>query len=408
MGNQCVRLCGRPCRTRQNIEQRIESVYLFAPCVVTEAYCRGKALKFWEYLKDRPMKISHSISVFKLIISRPDFLNVETNSLISLLTPRFLAELNIQFLNLAYLAIYRIIKLPFFTNLKLKVYDSINSLSYLYPNEEVSIMEDIIKELFNCLSKPDKITKHEIEFFLRLISGMHSNLTENNSLDWRRIYGLVLDRILYLTEIDAELDLLTAYSGSLFENHFVHKGFFVYILDYLYSNQAWGSKSSAIFEAIIIKNSKYLRIQGPVLLELFLQYIKRHKNTQIKEVTQCILILLENCKEIETFNFSELFEKFIIQFYEVQNVLIQQVLIIWCQKSEILSFFKTFKNFLTKYQQFGPARIVLSQCRKRVKNEIKKKNVRLDFIQKLLDFLYECINLAQKEINSGVLKVRVK
>ena len=403
-----MRLCARPCKTLLKTEQRIEGIYLYAPSVVSEVYCRGKALKLWEYLKDRPLKVPSTVSVFKLFVLRPDFLKLEQNSWVSLLTLRFLAEQSIQFLNLAYLAIYHIMKLPFFSGLKLRVYDSINSLSHLYPNEEFSMLEDIVKELFRYLSRPERVNKDEIEFFFRVVTGMQSGLLEINSVDWRRILGMVLDRILYLPEVGGELGLLAAYSSSLFENHFGHKGFFVFILEYLYSNQAWGIKSSAIFESIIERNSKYLRIQGPVLLKLLLKYTQKHKHTSIKEVTESILMLLENCKEIETFNVSELFEKFVFQIYGIQPLLAAQVLFIWGQKSEILSFFKTFKSFLGKYQQPGPGRMVLSQCRERVESETRKKRVRLDFIQKLIDFLYECIALAQKDLDSGVLKVKIR
>ena len=186
MGSQCSRLCCRPFKKRLTIKERVQSIFTQAPSPPSELYCKHKAVKIYEYLKDRRSQIQNCISEFKLIISSiatESYAESETNITILLYSLRTLAEHLKEFLPITYNFLYQLMQNPYFIHVKVIVYETLRITTEMYPDENINDLEDIMIELIKYLSEPKNVSQHEIKLLSAIIVPLHDKSARNNFFD---------------------------------------------------------------------------------------------------------------------------------------------------------------------------------------------------------------------------------
>lgn len=404
MGSQCGRLCCRPCRKQLTLQQRIDNIFSQSPIQITEAYCRNKGSKLCEYLKDRRSQIPSCISRYKLLITQIPSESSERTSTIILLTLKSMTEQIKDFLNLTYLAILQILKMPYFTNLKTEVYETLKTVTSLYPDSEPHTLEDILSEILRYLAEPKNLTKQEINLLQNLLIPIHTKITENNVFDWKKLTELILDKIVSDSEAEEELELLRTFSKELFEASVIRDEFFKVLIQYLHTKEAWSKGSLRIFKAVIGNANEH----GSYIVKLLFEYLHRYKSLNLMSVGECIVIVLKNSEGIDTIYYSELFKRMIIKIVASNNTLGNEILDVWAQKANNSSFFKLFADVLLRGAKKTSYELIITGCKRKVEYELGRKKPSVHFLQGLLDIIYECVDSLRCNFSEVVFKVIAK
>lgn len=401
MGSQCGRLCCRPCRKQLTLQERIDNIFSQSPNQITEAYCRNKGTKLCEYLKDRRSQIPSCISRFKLLISQIQQESSERTATIILLTLKSMTELLKEFLNLTYLTILQILKMPFFSNLKSEVYETLKTVTNLYPDSEPHTLEDILNEILRYLAEPKNLTKQEISLLQNLLTPIHAKITENNVFDWRKLTELILDKIVADCESEEELELLNTFSKELFEGSVIRDEFFRNLIKYLHRKEAWGNGALRIFKAVTGNITEH----GSYVVKMLFEYLQNYKCLNLVNVGECLVVVIQKSENIDTIYYSDLFKKIMLKIIASNNELGSEILENWAQKANFLSFFKLFSEILLRGIRKTSHEIIINACKQKIELELNKKKSSAQFLHGLLDVIYECVGNLRYSFNDTVFKV---
>lgn len=398
MGSQCGRLCCRPFRKKLTLKERIESIFTQAPIMVTESYCRNKGLKLCEYLKDRRTQISSCVSEFKLKISHLTS-DSERSCTIILLTLKSMSESLKDFLHITYICILTSLKLPFFSNIKSEVYETLKTTTSLYPEEEANVLEDILNELLRYLTEPKNLTKQEINLLQNLLVPIHTKLAENSAFDWKKLTGLILERIITSGEVDDEVLLLETFCKELFEFGVIRDEFFKFLISFLHTKEAW-NKGAKIFESVMFN----LDDHGSVIIKLMTDYLLSHNSANLIGVAECMVVILNHIDSVNVINFSEKFKKVLTQLILADGQVASKVLKLWSFKVDSVSFFRLYRDVLIGNRKKG-AEVIVLECNKRIVSEMGKKKVLGQFLQSLVEVCFESIAGLKDKYSDFVFKV---
>lgn len=312
-----------------------------------------------------------------------------------------MTELLKEFLNLTYLAILQILKMPFFSNLKSEVYETLKTVTTLYPDSEPHTLEDILNEILRYLAEPKNLTKQEINLLQNLLTPMQTKITENNVFDWKKLTELILDKIVADSESEDELELLNTFSKELFEGSVIRDEFFRNLIKYLHKKEAWGSGALRIFKSVI----KNVTENGSYVVKMLFEYLQTYKCLNLVSVGECIVVVIQNCESIDTIYYSDLFKKIMLKIIASNNELGSEILENWAQKANSLSFFKLFTEIIIRGIKKTSHEIIINACKQKIELELNKKKPSAQFLHGLLDVIYECVSSLRYSFTETVFKV---
>lgn len=403
MGTQCSRLCCRPCRKKQTTRQRVQNIYTFAPIQLTENYCKNKAIKISEYLKDRRSQVKHCVQAFKVIIqSIPYDFNAESERyiMITIYSLRSLCEYSKDFLPITYLLLYTLMKLPYFSEVKSAVYETLRITTIMYPDEDVNALGDIMTELVKYLSDPKNVSKSEIKFLSSISAPLHDRIVENSCFDWRNLVELILERILANSEVTDELVLLSTLSKLLLNISSIGENFLIYLINFFDKNKSWSHDSSKIFDSIIQGNKKYFIEKSSTVLKVFVDYLLEKKNKDTILIVECLDLIIANSEVINTSHYSSSWKKVVLNIMKDSSTSATQLLELWIFKADVISFFKLLKDVLL-VRTTSAGKMVFAVCKKKIEFEFDKQCPNW-FLQPMLELIYE-VTQKLKEVNSEFL-----
>ena len=309
-----------------------------------------------------------------------------------------------DFLNLTYLTILQILKMPFFTNLKTEVYETLKAVTSLYPDSEAHLLEDILNEILRYLAEPKNLTKQEINLLQNLLIPIHTKITDNNVFDWKKLTELILDKIVSDSEAEEELELLRTFSKELFEVSVIRDEFFKELIGYLHRKEAWSQGPLRIFKAVIGNANEH----GSYIVKLLFEYLHRYKSLNLISVAECIVIVLKNSEGVNTIYYSDLFKRILIKILASNNTLGNEILDVWSQKANISSFFKLFADVLLRGAKKTSYELIINGCKRKVEYELGRKKPSVHILQGLLDIVYEGVENLRYNFSEVVFKVSGK
>jgi hypothetical protein len=302
------------------------------------------------------------------------------------------------------MCILKILKLPYFSNVKTEVYETLKTTTSLYPDDEANTLEDILNEILRYLTEPKNLTNLEINLLQSLLVPIHTKIAENNAFDWKKLTSLILERIIESGEFEDEVHLLKTFCKELFEFGMIRDEFFKFLLNFLHKKEAWGRGAIQIFKSVTFK----LDDQGSVIIRLMTDYALSNKTTNPVNIGECLIVVLENQESVNTINFSDKFKKFIKKLDLADGQVAQQVLKLWSQKVDVLSFFRLYRDILIGTEKKNQFFNALGECNTRITFEMKKKKTQTLFVQSVVDVVFECIADVKENYSEFVFKVRFK
>jgi hypothetical protein len=408
MGAQCGRLCCRPCKKQITIKQRIQNIYQMAPIQITELYCKNKSSKICEYLKDRRSHIPKCVQEFKSIISSISAEFSAENERVCLLTLyslRSFSEHFMEFLPLTYNFIYQLMQKAYFSSMKIAVYDTLRMMSQSYPEEDMNDLEDIMNELIKYLSDPKNVTKHEIKLLSSILIPLHEKIAGNNGFDWKKLLTLILDRVISGEDFEEELALLKRFSKILLEIKTISEVFLGFVIKYIDSNNAWHKNSTFIIKAVLEGNKEYFLEKASSFFKEIVEFVQVNKKKNAVSVVECLMLIIDHAETINTWHFSQLFEEMIVKIVDSSNTLGTELLKLWATKADFPSFARFYKDFVFKEKINSTIKTIVSICKTRMQQEFKKIRSGTQYLQPLVEMIYEILTEIKSRQSAFMLKV---
>lgn len=408
MGSQCGRLCCRPCKKQLTIKQRVSIIYEQAPIEITENYCKNKASKISDYLKDRKNQISRCIAEFKEKISKissDSSAESQRTILLSLYTLRVLTENFEDFLPITYHLILQTMKMDCFQALKTSVYKTIEFITLLYPDKEINTLEDIMSELISHLTELKNVEDEEIKLLSNIIKPLQSKIAGNTYFDWQKLVRLILEKIIAKDDCPKELSLLTSFSEILCDANATGQQFVHFLIQYLHENKEWGEKSSQIFKAIIKGKNSFFKDQSSTVFQDLIEYIKKHEEIDSLSVAGCLKMIIDNSETINTQHYSDTFESVIKKIIRSGNDVGEKILESWINKADVQSYFKLLKHIIYRKKIKSTYKQMLFVCKKRIDTEFSKSELSETFFLPLFDTIYYLVNEIKVKNEFSKLKV---